>query len=78
MSRLRIGTDLRIRRDAAWLAEKFETSRRREDLTFKHHAEVAALPPDEADAPLDWCERAPNGKPLAHNERDNLTVSRNL
>jgi len=26
------------------------------DLSFKHHAEVASLPPDEADALLDWCE----------------------
>jgi hypothetical protein len=23
---------------------------------FKHHREVAALPPAEADALLDWCE----------------------
>ena len=42
--------------NAASVCRKFETSRQREDLTFKHHAEVAALPPDEADALLDWCE----------------------
>jgi hypothetical protein len=34
--------------NAASVCRKFETSRRREDLTFKHHAEVAALPTDEA------------------------------
>jgi len=39
------------------LCRKFETSRRREILTFAHHAEVAALPPDEADAFLDWACR---------------------
>jgi hypothetical protein len=44
----------------AWhVARAIETSRRREDLTFNHHAEVAALPPDEADALLDWCEETP-------------------
>jgi hypothetical protein len=31
--------------DAAMVCRKFETSRRREDLTFNHHREVAALPP---------------------------------
>jgi hypothetical protein len=40
--------------DAASVSRAFETSRRREDLSFKHHAEVAALPPDEADALRDW------------------------
>jgi hypothetical protein len=33
---------------AAYVSEKFELSRRRDHL-FKHHAEVAALPPAEAD-----------------------------
>jgi hypothetical protein len=46
-------------REAAMVCRKFETSRRREDLTFKHHREVAALPPDEADALLDWCAETP-------------------
>ncbi len=31
----------------------FETSRRRDVLSFKHHEEVACMPPDEADALLD-------------------------
>lgn len=30
--------------DAAAVARRFETSRRREVLSFKHHREVAALP----------------------------------
>jgi hypothetical protein len=33
-----------------------EASRRREALSFKHHAEVAALPPADPAALLDWCE----------------------
>ena len=39
------------------ISQTFEHNRRRLDLTFNHHAEVAALPPDEADALLDWCEK---------------------
>ena len=42
--------------DAAYTSGTFETSRHREVLGFTHHAEVAALPADEADALLDWCE----------------------
>ena len=33
-----------------------KTSRRREVLSFSHHAEVAAVPEPEADRLLDWCE----------------------
>ena len=43
-------------RDAAWIAARFETSRRRDVVSFNHHKEVAALPPEEADKLLDWCE----------------------
>lgn len=39
--------------DCAMVSRKFETSRRREVLSFTHHAEVAALPSAEADALLD-------------------------
>jgi hypothetical protein len=35
----------------------FETSRRLEHLSFAHHAEVAALPPEEADALLGTASR---------------------
>jgi hypothetical protein len=43
----------------------FETSRRHEVLSFNHHREVAALPPAEADALLNWCEEPvkTTGKP---------------
>lgn len=35
--------------NAAWVCGKIEPSRRRETLSFAHHAEVAALEPDEQD-----------------------------
>jgi hypothetical protein len=38
------------RADARHLAKRGAMSRRHDNLTFNHHAEVAALPPDEADA----------------------------
>jgi hypothetical protein len=42
--------------DYGWVCAKFsETSRRREDLSFNHHREVANLDPKEADQLLDWC-----------------------
>jgi hypothetical protein len=42
--------------NASVVARAFETSRRREVLSFRHHAEVAHLPPRQADALLDWAE----------------------
>jgi hypothetical protein len=41
--------------NAASAAEKFQLSRRRNNLSFAHNAEVAALRADEADL-LDWRE----------------------
>jgi hypothetical protein len=39
---------------AIWSCSVFKTSRRRENLPFKHHSEVAALDAVEADRLLDW------------------------
>jgi hypothetical protein len=52
------------------IARRFEYNRRRLDLSFKHHAEVASLPPAEADALLDWCEEPlqTGGKPRSARE----------
>jgi hypothetical protein len=47
--------DYQTLRNYAWVARAFEPLRRREDISFQHHAEVAALP--EADQDL-WLERA--------------------
>jgi hypothetical protein len=45
-------------RNYAWVAGRFEASRRRDTLSFAHHAEVAALQPGEQDA---WLDRAEEG-----------------
>jgi N6-adenosine-specific RNA methylase IME4 len=43
-------------RQAAAVAKAFDIDRRRSNLTFSHHVEVAALPAEEADALLDAAE----------------------
>jgi hypothetical protein len=47
--------DYQTLRNYAWVARRFQMSRRRDTLSFQHHAEVAALP--DADQDL-WLERA--------------------
>lgn len=65
--------------NAASVCRAFATSRRREALSFGHHAEVAALPAPEADALLDWVEAGipETGKPRSirdlREERDRRT-----
>jgi hypothetical protein len=41
--------------NAAWVAKAIPPARRRKELSFRHHSEVAALPPETADQLLDWC-----------------------
>jgi hypothetical protein len=41
-----------------WVSSRFEISRRRENLSFGHHAEVAALPDDQQDRLLDLAGKA--------------------
>jgi hypothetical protein len=43
--------------NAGSVCEAFETSRRREVLTFAHHYEMMSLPKEEQDKLLDECER---------------------
>ncbi len=43
-------------RDAKWVSSQFELSCRHDNLSFKHHREVAALPHVQADAILDRAE----------------------
>ncbi|WP_219825888.1 LmbU family transcriptional regulator [Nonomuraea typhae] len=47
--------DYQTLRNYAWVARKFPVSRRRDTLSFQHHAEVASLPEPEQDL---WLERA--------------------
>lgn len=49
--------DYQTLRNYAWVARKFTVSRRRDRLSFGHHAEVAALPPAEQDLLLDKAEQ---------------------
>jgi hypothetical protein len=50
-----VGLDYQTVRNYAWVARRFEMSRRRDTLSFQHHAEVASLPPEEQDH---WLDRA--------------------
>ena len=47
------GKEFQTIANAASVCRAFEASRRREHLSWTHHAEVAALPPAEADALLE-------------------------
>jgi hypothetical protein len=49
------GLDAKTLRNIAYVASRFRLSRRRDNLTWTHHAELAALPPDRQDQ---WLERA--------------------
>jgi hypothetical protein len=57
--------------NAASVCRAFPTSRRREVLSFSHHAAVLGFPPEKADELLDWCEteKASLGKLQAEIER---------
>lgn len=48
----RTGYEIRTLRTLKWVAGQIDASRRRDDLTFAHHQEAAALPPDQQDAIL--------------------------
>jgi len=51
--------------NAKSIAEKFDFSRRRENLPWGHHAEVASLPRDDQEELLDWAEEnGDDGKPV--------------
>jgi hypothetical protein len=51
------GLDYQTLRNYAWVARAFEPSRRRDNLSFQHHMEVAALPREEQDHWLDFAVR---------------------
>jgi hypothetical protein len=58
------GPEFKTCANAAWVCRAYQDrSRRREQRSFSHHAEVAVLPPDEADALPDWCEETPKPHP---------------
>jgi hypothetical protein len=51
------GLDYQTLRNYAWVAGRFDLSRRRDKLSFGHHAELAALAEREQDEWLDKAER---------------------
>ncbi|MFI6901792.1 LmbU family transcriptional regulator [Nonomuraea sp. NPDC050394] len=53
------GTSLNCQtlRNYAWVARRFPMNRRRDRLSFQHHAELASLPPEEQDEWLDLAEQ---------------------
>jgi hypothetical protein len=51
------GYEVQSLMNMAYVASRFEISRRRETLSWSHHAEVAALDPSDQDAWLDRAER---------------------
>jgi hypothetical protein len=52
------GLDYQTLRNYAVVARRFDMSRRRDNLTFQHHAELCALPDDEQER---WLDRAAAG-----------------
>ncbi|MEU0600936.1 LmbU family transcriptional regulator [Streptomyces sp. NPDC006393] len=55
----RTGLDYQTLRNYAWVARRFEHHRRRESLSFAHHAEVTRLSPPEQDY---WLRKAEQQK----------------
>jgi hypothetical protein len=53
------GLDYQTLRNYAWVAGKFELGRRRENLSFQHHAEVVSLPIEDQES---WLDRVESGK----------------
>jgi hypothetical protein len=52
------GIPRRTLQQYSWVAGAYESSRRREDLTFRHHTEAAALPEPERSALLEQAAKA--------------------
>lgn len=51
-----VNLDFQTLRNYAWVARRYEMESRRERLSFQHHAEVAAVPPEEREHWLDLAE----------------------
>jgi hypothetical protein len=67
------GYDVQSLRNMAYVAGRFERPRRRESLSFSHHAELAGLAPDEQDL---WLDRAEAGAWSVGSLRSELRCTR--
>ncbi|MFD9824165.1 LmbU family transcriptional regulator [Streptomyces violascens] len=67
------GLQYQTLRNYAWVARRFEFARRRQALTFQHHAEIASLPVDEQEM---WLDRAEQKKWTTKQLRGALRVAR--
>jgi hypothetical protein len=67
------GYDVQSLMNMALVSSKFQISRRREKLSWSHHAELAALPEDEQERWLDQAERT---RLSVHALRGKLRVTR--
>jgi hypothetical protein len=65
--------DYQTLRNYAWVARRFDVSRRRDTLSFQHHAEVAALPEPEQDL---WLQRAERSRWSRNELRRQLSAAR--
>lgn len=68
----RTGLDYQTLRNYAWVARRFEHDRRRDALSFAHHAEVARLSPPEQDY---WLRKAEQRKWSRNELRRELRAS---
>lgn len=72
-----VGLQYQTLRNYFWVARQFPLERRRARLSFQHHAEVAALPPDQQDRLLDRAEHlAWTTKQLRSHVRDERADSK--
>jgi hypothetical protein len=67
------GLDYQTLRNYAWVARRFSPDRRRDTLSFQHHAELASLPADEQD---DWMDRAEKHRWSRNELRNQLKTTR--
>lgn len=69
------GYDVQTLMNMVYVASRFESSRRRQNLSFSHHAELAALDPEEQDY---WLERAESERLSVRCLREEVRRARRL
>ncbi|HEY3607055.1 MAG TPA: LmbU family transcriptional regulator [Pseudonocardiaceae bacterium] len=69
-----VNLDSQTLRNYAWVARRYELECRRETLSFQHHAEAAAVPPEERER---WLDLAEEHRWSRNELRRNLRAGRN-